>query len=357
MINKEKRLKKKIIIIISTILLIILSVNIGACGKQEKERFEAQYLVLFDTVTQIIAYMDSEEEFAKNSESIHDNLEEYHQLFDIYHDYEGINNIKTINENAGIQPVKVDKRIIDMLLYAKEAYTLTDGKMNVAFGSVLKIWHEYRTIGMEEPNNAQLPPVELLQSAAKHTDINDLIIDTEKSTVFLADPDMSLDVGAIAKGYAVEQVAQLAIEKGFTSGLISVGGNVRVIGKKGEDDQLWNVGVQNPDIESDQAYLHVAYITDFSLVTSGNYMRYYTVDGKRYHHIINPETLYPSDYFDSVTIICKDSGQADALSTAVYNMPFEQGLALIESLPDTEALWIYANGEEKYSSHFMEFLQ
>jgi thiamine biosynthesis lipoprotein len=331
--------------------------NLTACvsAKEEKQRFEAQFLEVFDTMTTIIGYSDSKDEFTKQANSIHDNLLEYHQLYDIYNDYEGINNIKTINDQAGIAPVKVDQRIIDLLLFAREAYKMTNGQMNVALGAVLKIWHEQREAGIATPDQATLPDMEQLKAASKHTDINQMIIDEKSSTVYLQDPDMSLDVGAVAKGFAAEQVSQIAIKNGFTSGLISVGGNVRAIGNKGIENKLWNLGIQNPDIQSDKATIKIVYLTDLSLVTSGDYERYYTVNGKRYHHIIDPDTLFPSEYFTAVTIICKDSGMADALSTAVFNMPFEKGLKFINDLPDTEALWVMKNGEIRYSTNFEKF--
>ena len=167
---------------------------------------------------------------------------------------------------------------------------------------------------------------------------------------------MLLDVGAIAKGYAVERVSQKAIARGFISGLISVGGNVRSIGTKDSHGKRWNIGIQNPETPNEESNLLVVYLTDQSLVTSGNYSRYYTVDGKEYNHIINPDTLYPADYFTSITIICEDSGEADALSTAVYIMPLKQGLALVESFPQAEAFWVLPNGEQEFSSGFQDFL-
>jgi thiamine biosynthesis lipoprotein len=330
--------------------------NFTACSSPKTTRYEAEFLVLFDTVTKIVAYTKSKEEFTKYSQLIYDGLKEYHELYDIYNDYEGINNIKTINDNAGIKPVKVDKKIIDLMLFAKEEYKNTNSKMNIAFGSVLKIWHDYRTEGIDDPEKAKLPPMDKLKAAKEHTDINKVIIDEAESTVFLSDPEMSLDVGAVGKGFAAEQVCQMAIKAGFTSGLISVGGNVRAIGNKGESKKLWNIGIQNPNKEDEESILKVAYLSDLSLVTSGDYERYYTVNGKNYHHIINPETLLPSDYFTAITIICKDSGVADALSTAVFNMPFEQGLELIDSLPDAEALWIFKNGEIKTSAKFNDLI-
>ena len=136
-----------------------------------------------------------------------------------------------------------------------------------------------------------------------------------------------------------------------------VGGNVRAIGDKGIDDELWNVGIENPDKESEQKSIHIMQIKDMSLVTSGDYQRYYTVDGVKYHHIINDDTLMPSTYFRAVTILGKDSGYADALSTAVFNMPFDEGLKFINSLDGVEALWIFKNGDIKYSDNFKKYIK
>jgi FAD:protein FMN transferase len=330
--------------------------NLTACQGQQKKRYEAQFLLLFDTVTQIVAYMDSKEEFTEQVNQIYDDLEEYHQLYDIYNEYEGFVNIKLINDKAGEEPLKVDRRIIDLLRFAKDVYNKTNGKVNVALGSVLSIWHHYREMGTQDPDNAKLPPIDLLKEAARHTDINKVIINKQASTVFLEDPEMSLDVGAIAKGYAIEQVSQRAIKRGFTAGLISVGGNVKVIGRKSPNGEPWNVEIQNPGPSVENSNLHIVHLMDQSLVTSGNYSRYYTVNGKKYHHIINPETLYPAEYYTAITIVCEDSGEADALSTAIYNMPFQEGLKLIESLFDTEAFWVLANGEQRFSSGFRELL-
>lgn len=339
------------------IIIIAFTSNLTACNKIKKTRYEAEFLELFDTMTKIVAYSDSKEEFTEYSQMIYDNLKIYHELYDIYHDYPGLNNIKTINDNAGIKPVKVDRKIIDLMLFSQECYKTTNGKMNIALGSVLKIWHKYRTEGIDDEENAALPPLEQLREAAKHTDINKVIIDEANSTVYLSDPKMSLDVGAVAKGYATEQVSRLLEKKGFKSGLLSVGGNVRAIGDKGIDNQLWNVGIQNPDSESSETNIRIVSMADLSLVTSGDYERYYTVKGKKYHHIIDPSTLYPAEYYQAVTIICQDSGMADVLSTSIFVMPFDQGLELIESLPNTEALWIMKNGEIRTSDNFEKYLK
>lgn len=342
------------------LLLAVLPAGCGSGGEKQQKRFEASFLELFDTVTKIVGYAPDEASFTAQAQQIHDRLESYHRLYDIYNDYEGIANIKTINDNAGKAPVKVDRRIIDLLKFSQKMDELTGGRVNVGFGAVLSLWHEYREAGIDDPEHAQLPPMDELQERARHTDLSRMVIDEAASTVYLSDSQMRLDVGAIAKGYATERVAEELEAEGLTHYMLSVGGNIRALGAKpdkagGETD--WNVGIQNPDLESSEKNVYILNLRDASLVTSGVYERYYVVDGKRYHHIIEPESLMPSSRYQSVSIVCHDSGMADALSTSIFNMSPEEGLRLIESLPDTEALWIMADGSQAYSSGFMQMVK
>jgi thiamine biosynthesis lipoprotein len=331
--------------------LTMAAVNTAAIGAKKEQRFHAEFLNLFDTVTEIVGYSKNKEEFTQIATDVHDELEIYHQLYDIYNDYDGIANIKTINDNAGKSPVKVDQKIIDMLELAGVAYEKTDGKINVAMGSVLTIWHDYRTKGIENPETAEVPPMDKLKEAALHTDFSKVLIDEEASTVYLEDPDMRLDVGAIAKGYATEQVARSLEAKGIDHVLLSVGGNIRAIGIRA-DGKPWKLDIQNPDLDSEKKAIDTLNLDGFSLVSSGDYERYYIVDGVRYHHIIDPETLMPAAYFRAVSIVCRDSGWADALSTAVFNLPYEKGLALVESLDDAEAIWVLPDSSIKTSSGY-----
>ena len=316
----------------------------------EQKRYQATFLTLFDTVTTIVGYAETEEAFTHTAQAIHDELLEYHQLYDIYNEYEGVNNLKTINDHAWEQPVEVDQRIIDLLLFSKELHAQTLGRVNVAMGSVLNLWHDARETGIEDPAAAALPDQDALELAAAHTHIDSIQIDQEKGTVFLSDPEVRLDVGAIAKGYAVEQVCRNA-----PSGLlISVGGNVRATGPKPENGQPWVVGIQDPD-DSEQ-YLHTIYVEDVSVVTSGDYQRYFTVDGVPYHHIIDPDTLFPAGYWRSVTILCQDSGVADALSTALFTLPREDGQALLDAFR-AEAMWVCQDGTILYSPGFQAYIR
>ncbi len=346
---------KKIIGVLLCAALLLCSGCRGINKTSEKTRYQTEFFYLFDTITSLVGYAESKEDFTETSNQFQDKLLEYHKLYTIYEDFEGINNIKTINDMAGIEPVKVDSRIIELLEYSKEQYKLSKGTFNIALGSVLEIWHEYREAGINNPEGAQLPPMELLKKAAEHTDIDDIIIDAEASTVYLNDPLMRLDVGAVAKGYAVEQAAEYMLELGAENLLISVGGNVRAIGGKPDgkgEVSSWVVGIKNPDLSSRQAQLMSLSVKDLSVVSSGTYERYYTVDEQQYHHIIDPETLMPAERYAQVTIVCQDSGLADVLSTAAFIMSIDEAKSFINSMDGVEACWVLKNGEQLYSDGF-----
>lgn len=317
---------------------------------------EAKIYDYFNTVCTLRSYNgDSKADFEKNESQFVTLLEKYHKLFDIYFSYSGVNNIYTINENAGKEPVKVSRELIDFLIYSKEMYTLTGGKVNIAMGAVLKIWHDKRTEANSPGGKASLPKESELHSAGEHTDINKLIIDEVNFTVYLSDPEMSLDVGAIAKGYAAQKIAEYFIERGISGYVIDLGGNISAIGKKANGDG-WVTGIKNPIPNSESAYAAKIKIEDTSCVTSGDYERYYTVSGKRYHHIIDPDTLFPAAYFSSVTIIAKDSALADTLSTALFCMNEVDGRALIGNLTGVEVMWIYSDGRISYTDGFTKML-
>ena len=205
-------MKSRITRITAALLAAVLSLGllVGCKPKKELTRYTTIFYDVFDTVTQVIAYCESEEEFNTQMQALHQDLIAYNQLYDIYNDYGGVVNVKTINENAGKAPVQVDDRILSMLELARQMYDLTGGKINIAMGSVLGIWHDYREAAEKDASDADntLPTQEELEAAARHCDINDLVIDEDAKTVYLSDPEMSLDVGSVGKGYAVEMVCR-----------------------------------------------------------------------------------------------------------------------------------------------------
>ena len=308
--------------------------------KAELNRYTASFLDVFDTRTEIVGFAKNKEKFAEDAQLIKDRLIYYNQLYDIYNDYPGVNNIKTINDNAGIGPVKVDPEIIALIRFSIDTYDETDGAVNIAMGAVLKLWHRQREIGIADPERAKLPNSDALVEASRHCSIEDIVIDEEKSTVYLTDPGMSLDVGSTGKGFAVQRVLDYAREKGLDNILLSLGGNISCIGTR-IDGTNFRLGIQNPDMDSSEQYVEMVDISDGEcVVSSGDYQRYYEVDGIRYCHIIDPETLYPAGDFASVSVITDDSGLADSYSTALYTMSVEEGMAFVEKRDNVEAMWI-----------------
>ncbi len=351
--NKRLFLKPIFFALIIAVLLSTYSCN----SLKSKQKFTKTYLDYFDTATSVIGYEESEEEFLMVANLISEELSRYHKLYDIYNCYEGVTNLALINKvfDGEHKTHTVDREIMDFLLFSKDIYVRTAGETNIAMGSVLSIWHDYRERGNDDELSAKLPDFETLSDAAIHTNIDDLILDEENMTVFIRDPEMTLDVGAVAKGYAVEMIARKLEDMGIFGYTLNVGGNIRTIGKKA-DGSLWRIGIENPDGNSDEPYIEYLNLSGESIVTSGSYQRFYRVDGKSYHHIIDKDTLYPSEYFTSVSVICEDSGLSDALSTALFSMSYEEGLSLIESIPEAEAIWYTKDCRKLFSSGLDKYL-
>ena len=308
------------------------------------------YFTFFDTVSYIYSYKEeTNEQFNQNCEGVSEILEEYHRLFDIYHEYSGVVNLCTLNKNAGGEAMVVDEKLIDFLIYAKELYTLTGGEMNIMMGAVLRPWHDCREAASINSANATIPEKEVLDEAAKHVDFSLLEIDEQNLTVRITDPEASIDVGALGKGYATEKAAEHLKERGITSYVLNIGGNIRIIGQK-PDGSGWLTGIKDPF--SPESYAKRITISDVSCVTSGIYERYFVVDGVRYHHVIDKDTLMPSEYFASITIITPDSGLADALSTALFCMSYEDGLALVKSIGGVEVFWVANDGTQYMTDGF-----
>lgn len=336
-------MKRRISIIIQILLVTVLFTACQSEKKVEYTKYQNTFFEYFDTVTTVIGYTKTEEEFNGYYTEIQNQFKEYNELYDIYNDYPGVNNIKTINDNAGVAPVKVDQRIIDLVLFSKEWYKKTNGKTNIAMGAVLSIWHDYRDEGEDDPVNAQLPPMEELVAASEHVDINKVIVNEQDSTVYLSDPLMKLDVGSVAKGYAAEKIGETMRGKGFTSMIISAGGNVKALDKPldGIRDR-WGIGIQNPDesVFKDGATLDTVFGNNISVVTSGDYQRFYFVGDKKYHHLIDGDTLMPGTNFKAVSVVVKDSGLADFLSTTLFLSTLEEGKEILSTIDGAYAIWV-----------------
>ena len=336
--------KKIIAAALSCLMILSLFATVG-CEKTAKNR---SYLIygVFDTVCEYKDYSGaSPSEFEERCKRVEEELNLCHKLFDIYNDYEGIINLKTLNDNAGGEAIEVDRRIIEMLSLSEQMRDLSGGNFNVCMGSVLSIWHGYRKAAKDDPASAALPSYDELLAASEHTSAENLVINSENSTVKLLDPEMSLDVGAIAKGYTAERVADMLTDMGVTAYVLDFGGNIRVGEKLGGGE--FTAGIRNPDLYSEEPYVRRLDIKNCSLVTSAVDQRFYTVGGVRYHHIIDKDTLMPENNYLSVSVMTESSAVADALSTALFNMSVNEGQALINMLSGVEVTYVLNDGSIK----------
>ncbi len=337
--EKRDNMKK----LLSVFLIISFALFFTSCEKRD-QKFTDYSFDCFDTITTITGYEKEKEDFDLVCKEIKSLLNEYHRLYDIYNSYEGVNNLYSVNAlyNGEHKEIEVDRKITDLVLYAKDMYDFTHGRVNIAMGSVLKLWHKHRTQGINNPEKATLPPMAELVEASKHTDIDKVIVDEKNLTIYLSDNEMFLDVGAVAKGYAAERVAGHLEKNGITGYIINVGGNVRCIGNQ-PSGKPWTAGVESPDGKGE--IIKKYSLSGGALVTSGSYQRFYEVDGKRYHHIINPKTLMPEDKFLSVSVVCSDAGLSDVLSTALFQMSYDEGCELLKKVPNAKAFWVLPDGK------------
>lgn len=345
--NWGVKMKKKFLIILALVLFLV------GCGQKPKEKYSKMFYDTFDTQIQYLEYAESEDKFNENFKFVKEEFTRLHKLYDNYKNYEGINNVKTINDNAGKEPVKVDKDLFDLIKFSKENYEKTLGKVNIAMGSVLRIWHDVRenNEGVEESKTI-IPTQKELEEANKHTDINAIELNEKDMSVFIKDPEVSIDLGSTAKGYAVEFISKKLEDKKIESASINAGGNVKTIGKK-PDGKPWKIALQNPDLESTE-YLDILDLDGtMSVVTSGDYQRFFMHKGKRYHHLIDPKTLQPALIYRSVSIVTEDSGLADLLSTALYLSDQDEAKKILENYKEKiNVLW--ATDTEKWNTEGLD---
>lgn len=332
-------------------LLLIISIYVALQQRSQSQTTIRQYNetltdVGFDT---FVTYSETNDQthFQEHLDYIQERFLYYNQLFDYYHTYDGMTNLKTINDAAGKKAVQVDKELIDCLIQAKTIYSYSE-HFDVTQGNLLQVWHTYREEGIAQNNagkDGSIPSFEELENAYNPACWDAIEIDEDASTVYIKDQNVSIDLGGIAKGYAVEKISEELNAMGVSSAILNAGGNVMLIGEK-NGQEPWLVGIQTPNInaiESDNVAV-LSLQGSHAVVTSGDYQRYYEVDGTLYSHIIDPLTFYPSHYFRSVTVIADNSTIADGLSTALFTMRYEEGVQLIKQLEKqgifVQAVWI-----------------
>jgi thiamine biosynthesis lipoprotein len=296
----------------------------SSCSKKTEEP-QSKSLLLLGTVCKITIYDNpSEQAFAAAFERIGE-IEAKMSLHKV------TSELEAINKKAGEGLVPVSEDTYAVVEEALEIAKLSDGAFDPTVGPLVQAWD----IGGENPRK---PSQEEIDSLLPLIGYKRVLMDNTAHSIGLEDAGMILDLGGIAKGYAADEVAEVLSTFKVKSAIVNLGGNVLTLGTK-PDGSLWKIGIQDPD-QDRGGYVMILSLKDQSLVTSGPYERFFEQDGKVYHHILDTDTGYPVESeFTSVSIITPKSFLADALSTSLYALGYEKGMAMIDAMPEVEAVF------------------
>jgi len=250
--------------------------------------------------------------------------------------------VMAVNHAAGSHPVEVSQPVYELIKRAKAVSLLDNSLFNFTIGPLVKRWK----IGF---NGHSVPAASDLQSLLALTNPRDVVLDDAARSVFLQHAGMEIDLGAIAKGYIADVVRDFLLAEQVPQGLINLGGNVQTLGASGQEG--WGIGLKKP-FSAEDALLGVIHVSNKSVVTSGIYERYFELDGRRYHHILDPKTGYPLDNeLQSVTVISEDSIDGDIYTTLLYGMGVEKSLEYLQDLAHIEAIFVTKQQQIICSSH------
>lgn len=320
------------------VLIIAILLITASCNKMDDVNDDGEPLsrteFLMDTVITLRIYDKKDE---KIMDRVIDRLREIEERMS---KTIPTSDISLINRNAGIEPVKVNEDVYYVIKQAKKLAEITDGVYEPTIGPLVELWD---IAANKKEEVSSIPTEKEIEEARKLVNYEDLEL-MDDNQVFLKRKGMKIDLGGIAKGYAADEVKRILLEEGVRSAIIDLGGNVYALGKK-NNGQLWRIGIQDP-FDSTGNYLGISNVEDKSIVTSGDYERYYLYKGHKYHHILDPNTGYPSESgLRSVSIISDKSIEGDALSTALFILGVEKGTEVISKLEGIEAIFITKEGE------------
>lgn len=319
--------KNNKLLIFSIIAIIIIGISIYFVSNKKVEKTSKTYYYL-GTVSEVTILNETQKKSDDVLKKSDDILKDIHNKMSAQQQN---TEVDSINNNAGIKPIEVSYETFNVIESAIKYSEKTNGIFDPSIGSISSLWQ----IGTE---NAKVPSDEEIKENIKFVNYKNIIIDKNKKSVFLKEKGMRLDLGAIAKGYAADLIADMLNENNISSAIINLGGNVFVVGNK--SGSPFKIGIQAPYEERSTS---IGYIEgeDTSVVTSGIYERYIKENDKIYHHMLNPSNGYPFDNnLNSVTIVSKKSIDGDALSTSSYGMGLENGMKFIESQNDVGAIFV-----------------
>ena len=248
----------------------------------------------------------------------------------------------SINKNAGLQPIQVPDEVFHLIERCQRISNLTQGAFDITYGSVDKKYWNFDT------KMTQVPDPKIAKKAVKLIDYRNLVLDTKEKTVFLKYKGMRIGFGGIGKGYAAEMAKKVMIAKGVESGVVNAAGDLTAWGNQ-INGRPWTIGIADPNHK--QKLFSQFEISNKSVATSGDYEKYFIIDGRRYSHTIDPVTGMPAQGLKSVTIICGNAELADALTTPIIVMGRDAGLHMINQLNGVEAIIIDQNEKIYYSKN------
>lgn len=315
-------------------------------------RFSTRFVGAMDTVVQLIAYCADEAEFARAVQAVRGELEQQEALLDVHRPDSAVSRVNAAAGKTMACPVQ----LCALVVRCQEFYDRVPGT-NIAMGAVLRLWENARVSGV-------LPDASALRQAGEHIALSRVTADPENGEITIADPALSLDFGAVGKGYAADAAAARLQELGLTDFLLDFGESTMVCAGAPPESGGWTIAVREPDAVLNLSgrrevpeYSGTLTLADRCLGVSGDYQKYFAANGTYYAHILEESTLYPARYCRAVCVLAPDAFAADYLSTALFAQPYAAARATAESLPGVDVLWIFADGSREMTPGFAEHWQ
>lgn len=307
--------------------------------KKQLSSYDTRFFYM-DTYIYVNLYETEKEKAETALKEVEKIYKRYHELTDRYQSYPSINNLYFIHHNQSEEEwISLDKELYDLIEISLSYREKSDGLFDIRLGDLTDVWKK----AIEEE---KLPNEEELSSTKEYKDI---LLEDGK----IYNNHANIDLGAVTKGYATKKAGEYLEKMGINCFIINAGGNVLVGNHYGDD--AYKIGIEDPTKKEGEIFIKVK-ANNKAVVTSGGYQRFFEIDKQRYNHIINPLTLYPSNHTLSVTVITEDSFKADILSTILFLMDIDTGLAFVEQLKDVEAIWYVSREEQIMSTGFKQYL-
>lgn len=319
-------------------------------GTQNKEPIQKQSRLMMGTIIEI-SLQHADKELCHRA--MNQAFAEISRVESIMSLYKPDSELSRINELAYKEPVKISQEMTELLRISQKAWQLTSGGFDPTASPIIKLWGFYK-------NEEQIPGENEIREKLKFVGFKNVLFDKSKNEVRFLLPGIKLDFNAIAKGYAVDQAVKILKAIGIQRALINAGGDIYVLGGK-KPQGYWTVGIRDP-IKTDKIFASIE-LNNRAIVTSGNYEKFFTINGKQYCHIINPHTGYPVQDILSVTVLAPHVALADALATGIFVLGQEKGLELLNNSKDVDGVIITLDSEAKggmrvyYSKNIKEKLK